>query len=183
VPVGNGPGSIVLNPERTRAYVFNRLNDTVSLIDLSIRRVILTAATDAGPIRGVFDRRGTTLYVIHGSSPYLTLFNPDLTIRSRVFIGPSATALTVDPRTGRLYLARRATGSVDVYDPSSLLPIDSIPTDSDVAFLSIDGELNNLAMLMIQTGGVRLVNLTSRDPVAEIDIGADLYWVAFVGEG
>ncbi|HXV76185.1 MAG TPA: YncE family protein, partial [Candidatus Polarisedimenticolaceae bacterium] len=183
LPVGTGPAAIALDPERSRAYVFNRLGDTISLIDLTARRVVLTAATDAAPVRGAFDRRGATLFVIHASSPYLTLFNPDLTIRSRVFVGPGASALTVDQRTDRVYLARRGTDSIDVYDPSSLLPIDAIPTDGDVSFLAIDGELNNLAVLTIETRGIRLINLTNRDPVAEIDLGPEPYWVTFLGEG
>lgn len=181
--VGNGPGAITLNPEGTKAYVFNRLSDSITILDVTARRIILTSATDAVPIRGMFDSRGATLYVIHEGSPYLTLFEPNLEIRERVFVGTGATALTLDPRTNRVYLARRGAGTVDVYDPSSLLPIDSIPTDSDVAYLAIDGELNNLAMLLVQAGSVRLIGLTNRDPVAEIDIGVEPYWVAFVGEG
>jgi YVTN family beta-propeller protein len=182
IEVDNAPGSLLLDPPQQRVYVFNRLSDTISVLDVRGRRKVLTAATDAVPVRGAFDRLGTTLYVIHDASPYLRLFEPDLTTRERIFVGIGATAIAVDPRTGRIYLARRGSGTVDVYDPISLLPIDSIPTRDDVAFLAIDGELNRLAMLERQRGVVRLIKLANREPVAEIEVGEDPYWVSFVGE-
>ena len=63
-------------------------------------------------------------------------------------MGTGGTALKVDSRTDLIYLARRGTGEIAIYDPFSFLPIDSYRTGGDAAYLTIDGEGNNLCAVL-----------------------------------
>jgi YVTN family beta-propeller protein len=184
IQVGNGPQSILVDRAGRRAYVFNTLSGTISVLDIGTGGVVATVATEAGPVRGEFNRGGNRLYVLHRFSPYLGVFDPTtLSIVRRVYVGNGGTALKVDSKTDRIYLSRRGTGEVAIYDPFSFLPIDSYRTGGgDASYLTIDGEGNNLCVVLPGTNGVRAVRLVGKDTASETDVGEDPYWVTLMGE-
>ena len=183
IPVGNGPGSILVDRAGRRAYTFNTASSTITVLDLAARAVAGTIATEAGPLRGQFNRAGDRLFVIHRSSPYLTVIDPlTLSVTARVYVGPGATALKVDPQTDRIYLARRGAGAIEVYDPLSFLPVDTIPTEGDVSFLTIDDEGNNLYLVLTEAGQVQVLRIVGKEITARADVGDGPSRVALVGE-
>ncbi len=183
VSVGEEPSSVLVDRTGRQAYVFNTLSGTVSIVDLTVGEVSATIATDPEPVRGQLSRRGDRLYVIHRSSPYLTVLDTtSLAILNRVYVGTGATALKVDPVTDRIYLARRNALEIDIYDPFSLLPVDSIPVPGEVAYMTIDDEGNNLAVVLPDEREVRVLRLVGEQTVARIDVGKDPCWAALLGE-
>jgi YVTN family beta-propeller protein len=181
--VGSGPQSILVDRAGRRAYVFNTLSNTISVIDIGARAVAASVATESGPVRGQFNRAGDRLYVLHRFSPYLTVLDPlSLSVVRRVNIGAGGTALKVDPRTDRIYIAKRNGEEVDIYDPFSFLPIDFLRTGGEASFLTIDGEANNLLLLLPGRKRLRIVHLVGKKTAAEIDVGEDPYWVTVMGE-
>jgi DNA-binding beta-propeller fold protein YncE len=183
VAVGNGPGSLLLDPLRERLYVFNTLADTITVVDLTRRETVATLATDAQPLRGAFNREGDRLYVIHRSSPYFTVIDPaTLSTVNRVYTGTGATALTVDPRTDRIQLARIASGTVDVYDPLTLLPVDFFGVEGDVEHMVIDRENNDLHLAIRRDDTVRVTRLGNQRERAAIDVGSGPFRIALMGE-
>lgn len=183
IPVGNGPGSILVDRAGRRAYAFNTASSTITVLDIAAPGVAGTIATEAGPLRGQFSRAGDRLYVIHRSSPYLTVIDPlSLTVSTRVYVGPGAAALKVDPQTDRIYLARRGTGAIEVYDPLSFLPVDTILTEGDVSFLTIDDEGNNLYLVLTDAGQVHVLRIVGKEITARADVGDGPSRVALVGE-
>ena len=91
-------------------------------------------------------------------------------------------ALKVDTQTDRIYLARRNARSVEIFDPLSLLPVDSIPTGADAAYLAIDGEGNNLYVALPEKDEVRVIRIVGRETVTRIEVGKDPYGLALSGE-
>jgi len=183
VLVGLQPRAVVLQPDGLRAYSLNSGSSTVSVIDVSRRAVIGTIPTEAAPFRGEFNRNGDRLLVIHELAPFLTVIDPvTRTVVDRVRLDHPATALKVDVQTDRIYLAPKGGGRIDVYDPLSLLPLESIPTVGDVAYMAIDGETENLCIVEPRTRTVRVVGLVNKKTVAETDVGAGAFWAAVVGE-
>ncbi len=183
VSVGEEPSSVLVNHTGRQAYVFNTLSGTVSIVDLTVGEVSATIATDPEPVRGQLNRRGDRLYVIHRSSPYLTVLDTiSHTTVSRVYVGTGATAVKVDPVTDRIYLARRSALEIDIYDPFSLLPVDSIPVPGEVAYMTIDDEGNNLAIVLPDEREVRVLRLVGEETVARVDVGEDPCWAALLGE-
>jgi YVTN family beta-propeller protein len=183
IRVGDGPGAVLINASGTRAFIFNTLSDSISVINLGGSGAAATIGTDSGPVRGRFNRDESRLYVIHRNSPYLSVVSPaGLSVQRRVYLGSGASAIAVHPLTGLIYIARRGSAGIDVYDASSLLPIDSISVGSEVADLEIDTESNTLLAVLPALGVVRRIALISRQTTGEIEVGKGAAWVAFMGE-
>ncbi len=183
ISVGEEPRSVLIDGTGRQAYVFNARSGSVSVVDLTAGEVAATIATDPAPVRGQLNRRGDRLYVIHSASPYLTVVDTtSASVLERVYVGTGATALKVDPVTDRIYLARRNALEIDVYAPFSLLPVDSIPVPGDVAYLTIDDEGNNLAVVLRSRREILVLRLVGEQTVAQVDVGEDPCWAALLGE-
>jgi hypothetical protein len=105
----------------------------------------------------------------------------DLSVERRAYVGPGLVAMAVDPRTHRLFLARRGTGSIEVFDPQSLLPVDAIRTGGDVAFLTLDLEGDRLWAAMARGRQVRTFRLVGGEPLFVTDLGTNPAWVVVAG--
>jgi YVTN family beta-propeller protein len=183
VVVGNGPSSIALDPEGARAFVFNETTATISVIDVRNRSLITTIGTGPGPSRGAFNRRGDLLYIIHGQSADLDYLNPfSLSLLNRRHVGMGMQALRVDRVTDLLYAARRLSPEIELFEPSTGLPLTFIRTGGETVHMAIDGELNNLYAVNPSRKSVQVINLVSRNVIAELDLDEDPAWVALVGE-
>ena len=183
VSVGQNPVSLLIDSTGSRAYVFNTLSNTISVIDITGKTVIATLSTEPEPLRGQFNRRGDRLYVIHGRSPYLTIIDvPSLSVVRREFLGMGASSIKVDSRTDMLYIGKKFEDGVSVYDPLSFQPVDYIQTGAAVGYMTIDGDENNLYLVMPEKKSLRAVNLVSRKTVFEIDFCESPYWITVMGE-
>jgi hypothetical protein len=88
----------------------------------------------------------------------------------RVFIGPGASAIEVDPKSGRIYVGFKGSDRLDVFDPNGLLPIDHVEAGGSAGHLTIDGEGNNLCISIPSKGEVRLVRLIGKALAARLDV-------------
>jgi DNA-binding beta-propeller fold protein YncE len=171
VNVQSGPSFVLVEPSGTRAFVFCTLEDTVTVLSLPGGLVAGGISSPGGPLRGELNRAATRLYVTHQTSPYLDAVDTaSLAVTQRAYVGPGVAALKVDPQTDRIYLGFRDSDRVEIYDPGALLPIDAIRTDSGVGYLTIDGEGNNLCVLLPARNEVRLLRLSGKAAVARLDI-------------
>jgi YVTN family beta-propeller protein len=183
VRVGENPAFLRIDPAGRRAYVINTLSDTIAVLDLGQRAVALTLSTDPGPLQGAFDRRGERFYVIHRSSPYLMVVDAaQVSPPQRVYLGPGATAVAVDRRSDRILVARSGRGEIEVYDPYSLLAVDTIPVSGEVSYLAVDLEENLLHAVLRREKLLRILRLSNRKPLADVDLGAEPGWVALMAE-
>ena len=90
--------------------------------------------------------------------------------------------IKVDSRTGFFYIANGFKDEVAVYNTYSFMPMDYIRTKGAVNYMAIDGEENNLYLLLPQLKILTVINLISRKIVSEMDVSADPYWMTLVGE-
>ena len=184
VNVGNGPHSILVDPNTgRRAYVFNTLSSTISILDIPNRKIVTALSTDPSPLRGQFNRRGDRLYVIHELSNYLTVINPSsLSTLRRFQVGIGATSIKVDNRTDLVFIGRKNDITTGVYDPLSFVPVDIIRTGGTIGYMTIDGEENNLYLVNEGKKSLMVNNLVRKKMVYEIDVGESPYWVVVMGE-
>jgi YVTN family beta-propeller protein len=184
VNVGNGSHSILIDPNTgRRAYVFNTFSSTISVLDIPNRGIVTTLSTDPGPLRGQFNRRGDRLYVIHELSNYLTVIDASsLSILRRFQVRVGMNSIKVDNRTDLIFLGRKNDVTVEVYDPSSFVPVDIIRTGGTIAYVTIDGEENNLYLVNETKKSLMVNNLVRKKMVYEIDVGESPYWVVVMGE-
>jgi YVTN family beta-propeller protein len=182
IPVGQGPNSVLMGREGKRAYVFNALSNTISVIDVAFRSLAATITTLPGPLRGQFNRKGDRLYVIHEQSPYMNVFDPSsLSSQKRVFVGAGMTAVKVDERTDLLYVGRKP-DALEILDPFSLFPVDSIPAGGGISGMTIDGDENNLYLVLPERKAMAVLGLVSRKMAPLIDVGEGACCVAVMGE-
>jgi DNA-binding beta-propeller fold protein YncE len=181
---GDAPSSILLEPAGgRRAYVFNVMSNSISIVDIAARATAATAAVDTGALRGQFNRNGSRLYVISEGSPYLTVIDPaSLQVSNRVFMGIPANALKVDVKTDLIYAAGIKTNEVEIYEPLSLIAVESIPAEGGASYLTIDGQENSLLLLSPESRTLTSVNINTRNIVFVIDVGEDPYQVTLMGE-
>ena len=90
--------------------------------------------------------------------------------------------MKVDSRSDLIYLARRGTREIAIYDPFSFLPIDSYRTREDASYLTIDGEGNNLCVVFPGANDVRMIHLIGKGTASETEAGEDPFWVTLMGE-
>lgn len=183
VNVKEGPHSILIDGLGNKAYVFNSLSNSISVINIQARAVVANVTVDPGPIMGQFNRKGDRMYVISNRSPYMIVLNPvSMAILSRPFIGIGARTIKVDHQTDFIYLGRSMGPDIDIYDPFTLVAGDFIKSGGGISSMTIDSQENNLCFLIPDKRLLRIVNLTSRKIISEIDVGEDPYWVTVMGE-
>jgi YVTN family beta-propeller protein len=183
IRVGKAPHSLLIDSTGRRAFVFNTLSNTISVINIPTRSIAAVLSTDSGPTRGQFNRSGDRLFVIHEQTSYLTVIDPvSLVLLQRIFIGRGMSSIKFDTTTDLLYIGKKFSTTVDVYSPFSLLPVDSVPTVADVAYMTIDGNENYLHLVVPERRSLMVVNLISKRTVSEIDIGESPCWVSIIGE-
>ena len=183
VGVGRGPTYVLVDATGRIAYVFNTLSNTITVIDIPRRAVSLTAGTETGPLRGQLNRRGDRLYVYYLHSPFINVLDSrTLAVQKRFFAGMGVTSIHVDPRTDFLYVSKRGTTSVEMYDPFSLIPGGFLPVGDEASNMAYDGERSTLYLLLPNLKVVKAINLVGRILVSEMDIGDSPYGLGLMGE-
>lgn len=172
IPVGEEPLFILPDRRSQRAYVFSKLADTITVLDLVGQRFVATIPMDAGPVRGALNRDGTRLYVLHHGSPYLSVLDTrSLSLLERLQVGLGGSILLIDPRTDLLYLGRQDENRMDVYSSFSLLPVDSLEGTGSPVDMVIADEENRLLLSLPEQAGLAAVDLISRQVVGRMEAG------------
>ena len=184
VRVGTSPSSIIVDPTGKRAFVFGALLSGVTVIEIASRSVIRVIATpDPGPVRGAFNRRGDRLYVVHETSPSVTVINPaTLTVMSRFPVRFVMDAIKVDPGTDYVYLGGRRTFAVSLYDAMSFAVIDTVADSAGTVNMTADVEDNTLYLVDQEGHRVHVVERIRKRRVGELDVGDGPTWISVMGE-
>jgi YVTN family beta-propeller protein len=180
--VGNGPASILIDPSGVRAYVFNNLASTISVLDVANKALVTTVGTDPGPLRGQFNSQGNTFDVISEWSPYMSVINAGNLSVKRMNVALGLASIKIDTNSGLVYMGRVHDPQVGIYDPNALVPVDYVDAGGAVAYMTIDGDMNNLVMVSPELRRVVVANLISKRTLWAIDVGEDPYWVTVMGE-
>ncbi len=182
VTVGLDPVATLFDADERGALVFQRGGNAVALVDLARGALVATIPTDPGPVFGALLRSGRRLLVIHGDSSYLSLVDlAALRVERRAYIGPGATAIAVDPRTDRAYIARRGGAAIEVFDPTALLPIETVATPGDPTFLFADREAEQLWAAIPAARAVQAIRLSGGRVTATVELGGAAAWIDAAG--
>jgi YVTN family beta-propeller protein len=183
IPVGDGPRFVLVDRTGLRCYVFNAMSNTISVVDIAHRSLVTTLSTDPGPVMGQFNKKGDKLFVIYEFGHYLSVIDPfSLSVVQRVYVGPGLCAIKVDTNTDMIYASRKQETRIEVYDPLTLFVGAYIEAMSDVRYMTIDGEENNLFLLSAENKKIMTINLITRKIVAETDTGENPTWLTLMGE-
>nr|WP_279342375.1 YncE family protein [Geotalea sp. SG265] len=184
VKVGNKPTSILLDPAGTRAYVFNILSQTMSVIDLPSRTEAAAVPSEPGLTRGQFSRNGDILYTVHDMSPFVRVLSPfpSLALHQRYRIGMGTSSIKLDTMTNLIYMGKQLGSEIEVFEPSTFISLGTIATSGSAAYMTIDGEQNNLYVLSGDRKMVEVINLVTKDVVGRFDVDEAPFRVSLMGE-
>jgi DNA-binding beta-propeller fold protein YncE len=182
VSLATEPTSVLVGRAGRRAYVLQAFANAISVIDLGRMELTATRAFDESPVRGAISKDGDLLFVITRNSPNLLVIDAvSLTLIERIFVGMQAASVKVDPKTGLIYVGKR-TGTIEVIDPSSLMPIDRFRVGGDAVFLAIDNDENTLLAVLPDRKTIQKLNLISKRLMGVIEVQEGSYAVVLMGE-
>jgi len=174
IRVGQGPTSVIVNRNGTRAYVTSSLANTLSVIDLSTG--ILSAVLSmegTTPLAAALDRDEENLFIISGDSPNLTVLDPaTLTTTDKIYIGAGAVSIAIDDNTGLVLVGKEHISEISIVDPSVLMPIDTIRLKGAAGHMTIDRQENALLVLVPGRKLLQKVDLVSKRVMAEMEMDA-----------
>jgi YVTN family beta-propeller protein len=114
--VGNSPRHLVISPDGNFLYVTLNGDGHVAKIDLTTNQVVARVATGSEPRSMAESADGLSLYVVNYDSSTVTkLATADLRILQTVNTPDHPIGITVDPTTGRVWVACYS-GAILVYD-------------------------------------------------------------------
>ena len=113
IPVHRNPSSLILDPSGRRAFVVNTGSNTVSVLDLDLRREIAAYVTGDRPGSAQISPDGRTLVVANRASGTVSLFSahgpessaPPLVLRATLPGCPGATSPVILPDSSKAFIA------------------------------------------------------------------------------
>lgn len=172
VTVGQGPTSVVVNRDGTRAYVTCALSSTLAVIDLSTQTLSATISLEeATPLDAALDRDEEKLFIIGRDSPNLTVVDLTmLAITDRIYIGTGSVSIAVDELSGLVYVSRENSNRVSVVDPSALMPVDTIQLTGAAGHVAIDLQEKALLVIIPDKRILQKVDLVSKRIMGELKL-------------
>ncbi len=122
VPVGRGAEGVDVAPDGREAWVANAGDGTISVLDLTTKRVVQTLAADVrGANRLKFTADGALVFVSTLGGPDVTVLRADTrAVVKRIAVGRGAAGIQVQPDGARVYVACTPDDDVAVIDVRSL---------------------------------------------------------------
>jgi YVTN family beta-propeller protein len=142
VPAGRGAWSVAVSEPLRRAYVTNRDEDTVTVVDLLTNQVVATLPMGSGPHNLAVDGAANRVYVtLHGGAErgnaVAVVDAADGRLLATWPTGPFPAALALNSLAGRLYVQNEGDSTLTVLDTRS---------GAELTRLSMPGILTDLAV-------------------------------------
>ena len=120
IMVGRDPQSISFHPQSSAAFVTNRFDDTVSVIDLFERRVVATIPVPDEPFGVVTASSGVLFVSCDGADTIEVIDVATSALLKSIKTGPRPRGLALSPDESLLYVTHFSTGRLSVIDTASL---------------------------------------------------------------
>lgn len=117
IRTGEQPMAVAVNETTHKAYVVNRLSDSVTVIDGKTRTAIATIATGTGPEGIAINPLTNRVYVTNSTANSVSVIDGATDrVTATVGVGYFCQAVAVNPVTNRIYVANNFGHSVTVID-------------------------------------------------------------------
>lgn len=177
------PNGLFFAQEENQAFVLHTASSTLSVIDLQAQQLSRTVTLETAPLQGAVSPDGRSLYLINDfSSEMLILEVASLTTHTKILIGNGAVSIKADSSSGLLYIGKQD-GTIAVVDPRALMAIDSYDLAAGpVRNMTIDNEENALFAVLPKSRLLAKIDLISKRELGRLELEADGYAVAVMGE-
>jgi len=158
VVVGNEPFDVAISPSGGFAYVTNRADDSVSVIDVSTNLVIDEIPVGATP-EGI-SAGGGEIYVTNDSSNTVTVIRElDLQIVGTVVVGAGPLGVAVSPDGITGVVSNDQGGSVSIFETGTQLVTSSVLVGSNPAGIAIFPDSTQAVVANTTAGTVTIFGL------------------------
>ena len=180
IPVGGGPFGVAVNAARTRAYVGNQFDDSVSVIDTATNTVIATVPVGSFPIGVAVNPAGTRVYVgSDGDGTVSVIDTTTNTVVATVVTGVlSIEGLAVSPDGTRVYVANCDSDSVSVIDTATNTVGVTIAVGTFAEGVALNPSGTRVYVTNRFSDDVSVIDTTSNTVTATIAVGSGPYGVA-----
>lgn len=144
VGVGRGAWSVAVSARLRRAYVTNRQDDTLSIVDLDTFQIVATTRVGSDPHNVIVDDAAGRAYVtLHGAygvraDAVAVVATDSGALLATWPTGPFPAALNLDPGLGRLFVLSEGDNSVTVLDVQDGRSVARIDVPGNAMDLAVD---------------------------------------------
>ena len=146
VPIGEKAGFVAISPDGRLAYVARRQAGVVTVVDLTVNKVLADVPIPAGPPQFID-------FSADGSRAYVSIYNADLTINAVAVLDTRTTklidtvavdtkpyALAVTPDQKFVYVPSHDAEVIDIIDTADNTVIKSIPVAKNPHWVTFDAD-------------------------------------------
>jgi uncharacterized repeat protein (TIGR01451 family) len=141
IAVGDGPNSVAITPDGSRAYVTNAngLADSVSVVDTATNTVTATVDVGIGPAQVAINPNGTRAYVTDNAEDAVYVIDTatNTVAGAPIPAGDGASGIAFTPDGSRAYVANLFGDTVSVIDATSRTVIATVPVGARPAGMAI----------------------------------------------
>jgi YVTN family beta-propeller protein len=182
VTVGAGPWGVALHPDGTHAYVTNRKDNTLSVIDAATWTEIDAVPVGDLPLGVIVDPRGLTIFVASYNDDRITLIDAATrTIMGAWNAGAGPTGLAFDRSGTRLYVTNFADDTLSVLDPRTGRTVATIPVGRQPLGIAVDETRLTAYVTNFASNDVSVVGLRSNTVLTTIPVGDKPFGVGASG--
>jgi YVTN family beta-propeller protein len=167
VPVGKTPNEVCISPDGKRAYVSNRGDANVSVLDLNALAVTSTIA-DPGmknPDGCLLNRDGSKLYIAAAAAESVFVFSTaDGRKLAEIKVGQEPRRLLLSPDESRLYVANGDERYVSVIDSKTNQTVSRIKAGRDPRSMVLTPGNKYIALTNVSDDTVEFVKPGDNDP-------------------
>ncbi len=158
INVGVGPNEVAVNTGTNKAYVANRLDGTVSVIDCATNTVMSTIPMGIEPKGVAVNPFTNKVYVTNiGSDNVSVIDGATDTVIDTITVGNSPYGIAVNPATNMIYVGNWPAHTVSVIDGATNTVTATITIGGDVRGVCVNPETNKIYATE-QGSGVAVIN-------------------------
>jgi len=183
IAVGRLPWRVVVDSRDERAFVVNRGDGTVSVLDSGTGALLRTLTVGADPVAAAVDERTGRVFVANGGDATVSVLDArrGAVVRT-VVVGTSPQWLAVDARTGRVFVPNRSDNTVSVLDARTGLVVRTVEVSLFPSAAAVDEQTDRI-FVRCNSGRVTVLDARDGAVVRTVRVGAAPWGQVAVDEG
>jgi YVTN family beta-propeller protein len=186
VPAGVAPRNVAVSPDGTRAYVTNRLDATLSVINTATNGIITTVdlGSGGGPTGVAVTPNGARAYVATTSFNIVSVLD---TVTNTVFktvnVGTNPAGVAVTPDGTKVYVTNLNGASVSVIDTATNAVATTIPVDAAPLGVAVTPDGTKVYVANGSVDKVTVINAATNTVLTTVNVGDNPRGVAISPDG
>ncbi len=180
IETGIVPNYVAVSPDSSRAYISNKGDDTVSIIDLETKILITNVSVGVRPDHLAVSDDGQFVYVTNAGSDDISVINSKTQkVVATISTGEIPHGVGILPDGSKVYVSNSESKTVSVIDTKTNTVIKNIQMDSEVEHLEVSPDGNKV---FVNSEGSKVIYSISTDDdsvIEKLKIGKQPHQMVF----